>query len=357
MVMTSSVVLRLSICIATRNRWEFLQETIEYFARQMQEGVEMLILDGGSSDDTQAGLTLLTQQYHWLRHVRKENNGGLDADYDASVHAARGEYCWMFSDDDWPLTGALARVFDACRGDHDFVFVDAEVRDVAMGEVFLDRRSKLTADTIIAAGDMNTLFELAGSALSFIGSCVVRRALWLSRDCQSYYGYYFPHIAVLFQRALPASSLLIHQTLVAIRYGNATWTGKALKIWLFLWPSLIWQMPSLSAQAKSSVTPEHPWRSARMMLWQRAKGTFDYAQYGELMSKLAMTPWLRMQIVLISVLPGVLAVWLAVLALLISQRPKRYFIEELRLSQFCQSGLTKRVLDKISLSLKQAPRR
>ncbi len=332
-------VVKLSICIATRNRCQYLIETVDQFAQQMVDGVELIVIDGGSTDGTHTMMQNACSRYKWISYHRLDTNGGIDADYDKSVQLAQGKYCWLFSDDDWPLPEALQTILVACNQNHDFIFVDAQVRDVRMQEVFLERRSKLQQDQLLPPGQMDALFRLTGSALSFIGSCVIRRDVWISRDCQSYYGYYFPHIAIIFQEPLRATSLLLHTPLVAIRYGNSTWTGSAFRIWMLLWPTLIWKMDSLSDKAKASVTAQLPWHSMNMLLWQRAKGTYSLEQYKSVLSPLSMSRLMRIKVFLVGVIPGKLAVLLALIALRLSQKPRKYLTEELKLSPFCESGV------------------
>lgn len=97
----------LSICIATRNRESLLQQTLDSFIRQISGGVELVIVDGASSDGTPAMLAAYVARYPFLRYVRKEVNGGVDRDYDETVALAHGKYCWLMSDDDVPVEGLM----------------------------------------------------------------------------------------------------------------------------------------------------------------------------------------------------------------------------------------------------------
>jgi abequosyltransferase len=339
---------RLSICIATLNRCDCLAETIHKFAEQMLSGVELVVVDGGSVDLTQSMVLQAVQLYPWISYYRLSSNGGIDADYDKSVHLAKGKYCWMFSDDDWPLPGALQTVFDACSEGHDFIFVDAEVRDVKMKTILLANRSrKLSHDLVLEGHDMDALFKLTGSALSFIGSCVVSRDVWINRDCKSYYGYYFPHVAVLFQQAFLSTSLVLHKPLIAIRFGNATWSSKAFKIWMILWPELIWQMASISSEAKASVVPRQPWLNLKTLIWQRAKGTYSYQQYKIFLEPLPLSLLTKIQLILVSSIPPLITVPLAWLAIRYAGDSQRYLAEEFRMSPYCQKGIGKWMADRL----------
>jgi abequosyltransferase len=338
--------IRLSVCIATLNRCQYLMETISKFSAQMLAGVELVVVDGGSNDGTQLRMTAEAAKHPWISYHRLATNGGIDADYDLSVQLAKGQYCWMFSDDDWPLPGALHNILQACFAGHDFIFADAQVRDVDMHEIILHSRAKLTQDHVLEGHEMDALFKLTGSAMSFIGSCVIRRAVWLSRDCKSYYGSYFPHFAVIYQRPLTSTSLLLHQPLIAIRFGNATWTGSSFKIWMLLWPQLIWKMTSISDSVKLSLTPAHPWRSSRRLMWQRAKGVYAFEQYKEYLGRLPMNLLTRLKVMLISRVPGWIALIIAVVAIRLSDGSRKYLLEELKLSKFSSTGFGKWIVSR-----------
>jgi abequosyltransferase len=330
----------LSVCVASLNRCDFLMETIERFSEQMLDGVELVVIDGGSTDSTQAMMERAAKTHKWISYYRLITNGGIDADYDKSVRFAKGQHCWLFSDDDWPLPGALKVIVDACGMGHDFIFADAEVRDLNMGSVLLQKRAvEITEDRVLQGHEIDTLFKLTGSALSFIGSTIISRKLWLERDCESYFGYYFPHLAVLFQKPLSSTSLLISKPLVAIRFGNATWSSKSFKIWMILWPELIWRMPGISDTAKASVVPRHPWRSFKTLMWQRAKGAYTHQEYSELLVPFGPNLLTRLRLILVSAIPPTLAILIARVAILRAGKDERYQIEELRLSPFCQTGV------------------
>jgi abequosyltransferase len=322
----------LSVCIATLNRREYLSETLDKFAQQMCQDVEVLVLDGGSQDGTPLMMQEYAERYAWLRYVRLSKNGGIDADYDQCVRQARGQYCWLFSDDDWPLQGALDKVIDTCKGGHDFIYIDAQVLDKNMDQVLADRRVTWRGDRTIASGHTDEVFRLAGAGLSFIGSCIVRRQVWLSRDCTPYYGYYFPHIAMLFQKPLEGSACLLDYVGVAIRYGNATWSAKSFQIWALLWPELIWKLQGISAKAKQSVSAHQPWRKPLFLLWQRAKGVYNthsYTQYIEpLMTNSAHKFWIKA----LSYIPGVLVLLTMLLLLRVFRPHNKFLVAELMLS-------------------------
>jgi abequosyltransferase len=324
----------LSICIATRNRAQYLQETLEIFAEQITGEVEVVVLDGASTDDTSCLMEALAKKYSWLVSIRQKINGGLDADYDQCVRQASGKYCWLFSDDDWPLPSSVAKVLEACRGQHSFIFIDAEVRDVEMKSLILNRRANLTQDQVIQPEQQDLVFELTAKALSFIGSCVLKRELWLGCDFAHCSGYMFPHIGPLFDKKMPSSSLLIANPLIAIRYGNATWSSNSFKIWMINWPVLIWKLRGVSEGAKLKVTIQKPWLNTKIIFWQRAKGIYSANEYKLLLSSFDVDFFQKIKLRVISIIPGSLAVGIAFLAISLTTKARSFFLAELKLSRF-----------------------
>ncbi|RYD61491.1 MAG: glycosyltransferase, partial [Sphingomonadales bacterium] len=100
----------LSICIATFNRAAFIGETLQALVEQLRPGVEIVIVDGASPDDTAAAVRPFLEVAPAIRYCRESENSGVDGDYDKAVGYARGEHVWLFPDDDLPAPGAIDRV-------------------------------------------------------------------------------------------------------------------------------------------------------------------------------------------------------------------------------------------------------
>ena len=89
--------IRLSVCIPTYNFGRFIGETLESIVRQATEEVEIVVLDGGSTDNTTEVVEGFRDAFPRLRYYRQDFKGGIDRDMAKSVELARGEYCWLFS--------------------------------------------------------------------------------------------------------------------------------------------------------------------------------------------------------------------------------------------------------------------
>lgn len=102
----------LSFCIPTFNRGAFIGETLESIIRQAESNIEIIIVDGGSTDNTAKVVEDYRSRFANIYYYRQSFNAGVDRDMAASVRLAHGEYCWLMSSDDVVAPGAVARI---CR--------------------------------------------------------------------------------------------------------------------------------------------------------------------------------------------------------------------------------------------------
>lgn len=270
---------RLSICIATLNRGSFLGQTLDSILAQATDEVEVVVVDGGSVDDTGEVVRRRQERFPRLRYFRLPAPGGVDQDFDRAVQQAEGRHCWLMSDDDLVKPGALAAVLAATARGYALVVVNAEVRDAALDEVLEANRLNIDADRQYRPEDAERLFVDTAGYLSFIGGVVIDREVWRAREPRRYFGSLFIHVGVIFQSPLPGDALAIAQPLVSIRFGNALWTARTFEIWMFKWPEMVWSLPHFSDAAKRRVCPREPWRRLRTLLVNRARGAFSTAEY------------------------------------------------------------------------------
>jgi abequosyltransferase len=314
---------RLSICIPTLNRGEFIAETLGSIVPQLTPEVELVIVDGGSTDETESIVRAHAARCDRIRYVRRDaadsvpSNEGVDRDCDWAVELARGRHCWLFTDDDLIVPGAIRTVLDELAdGDPDLLVVDAEVRDQGLKQVLDERRLSVSERRDYGPDDRDAFMADAGSSLSFVGTVIIRRASWLERDRASYYGTGFIHVCVIFQPPALCHIRLLPLSLVQIRLGNAAWSGRAFELWMFQWPELIWGFEGYSEDAKAKVWRREPWRQLRSLLFHRANGSFGRPEYRKyLVHRLSRRERLPVQLLLM--LPGRLAhimtiSWLAI---------------------------------------------
>jgi len=274
----------LSICIATYNRAGYIGETLDSIIPQLDDDVELLVVDGASTDNTEDVVRRYVDVNPRIRYIRLSAKGGVDQDYDKSVQLACGEFCWLFTDDDLLKPGAVAAVKAAIKKGYDLVVVNAEVRDRELSVILQSRRIVMHDNKVYAHDEMELLFIDALDYLSFIGAVVIPRSVWLSRERESYFGTEFIHVGVIFQKPLTASALIIAEPYIIIRFGNAQWESRRFDIWMFKWPRLVWSFKDISNGAKQSVIRREPWRNVKKLINQRSEGSYNLRSYRQYFS-------------------------------------------------------------------------
>lgn len=102
--------IRLSICIPTYNFGVFISETLESIVSQATPEIEIVVVDGASTDNTFEVVTSFAKRFPRLRYHRLAKKGGIDKDMAESIAHANGDYCWIMSSDDVIRPGAIAKV-------------------------------------------------------------------------------------------------------------------------------------------------------------------------------------------------------------------------------------------------------
>lgn len=102
--------IKLSICIPTFNRANLIGQTLENIAHQKSDEIEIVIVDGASTDDTEQVVHEYQKKIPNLIYFRQAKNGGVDRDLAKTVELAKGEYCWLFSSDDLLAEHALSYI-------------------------------------------------------------------------------------------------------------------------------------------------------------------------------------------------------------------------------------------------------
>jgi len=197
--------LSLSICIPTYNFGRFIGMTLDSILPQITDKVEVLVVDGASTDDTVEVIRKRQGCFPELRYHRLVNKGGIDRDMAKSVELARGEYVWLFSADDCMVDGALNRVMEEIRLGLDlylcgFTLCDFEMRP-RMPHPILDAPDGSVYD-LGNPRERKDFFERALTTtafFSFMSSMVVRKSKWESAKMgDSFVGSCWDHVARLF---------------------------------------------------------------------------------------------------------------------------------------------------------------
>ena len=266
----------LSICIATYNRSQYIGETLDSIVSQLDKQVEVIVVDGASPDNT-SEIMRHYAKYPQIRYFRENKNHGVDRDYDKAVEYARGEYCWLFTDDDLLKPDAIQEVLLSLQTGCNLLVLNSEIKDAQLNKLL--KIKSLEADDSVAVQISDSTFQKLAFHLTFIGYVVIKRDLWLARERESYFDTAFIHVGVIFQYPPIEHVQFKSKPLLTIRYGNAMWTARGFLIWTFNWPRLIWSFKAFSDLAKEAVSSQKPYENIRMLMYQRALGAFTIKEY------------------------------------------------------------------------------
>ena len=102
-----------SVLIPTYNRAGYLRECLSGMLSQTIPPMEIIVVDDGSSDGTRAVVEGFGDPR--IRYVRQENAGKCAA-LNRALPLARGDYIWLFDDDDVALPDSIEKRLGAIEG-------------------------------------------------------------------------------------------------------------------------------------------------------------------------------------------------------------------------------------------------
>lgn len=176
----------LSICIPTYNRCHYLVETLESILLQMTPGVEIIISDNASNDETASVVSEYTKKHSNVRYSCAEKNCGPDANFLRVVSLALGEYCWLLSDDDTIKPGAISTILMEIQGNHDIYMFNETTCDNRLVPI-VDRQRLAIPDgrleyDLSKPADLVLFFErsdpVGGIPFGLISILVFKKTIW-----------------------------------------------------------------------------------------------------------------------------------------------------------------------------------
>lgn len=221
--------LRLSICIPTYNFGLFIGETLNSIIDQSHDDIEVVVLDGGSTDNTPGIVTGFQRLYPWISYHRLDKKGGIDRDMAMTVDLAKGDYCWLMSSDDVFKPGAIQRVLNEIERGHDIYLCnrtdcDRELKPVK-DRLWLSQEVEDSVFTLSTKEELTNYFNKSkslGALFSYMSSIIVRRDAWNKagydeRFTRSHYAHAFRLFSIL----LKGGTLkYIRNSLILSRSGN-----------------------------------------------------------------------------------------------------------------------------------------
>lgn len=320
----------LSICINTRNRSDLLIETINSILKFQTDDIEIIVLDGASDLVHKERLTEFFKDKQNIKYFYSERLVGIDEGYDLSVTYANGNYCWLLPDDDLIFENKIQQLLSELNNDHDLLLVNLECWTKDLSHNLKQPLFQVNENKTFNGNSGVNFWKTCGIALSYIGSIVVKKDIWLEIDKTAHYGSYFAHMLVIMNSKQIDRAYLIADPIIQYRSGNSSWTARSFEIWNFLWPKLIWENPNLTREEKEAIVPQEPWRRVRSMIKSRAMNEYNHTLYRKF-----LRPYLTMRerfaYKFTSMMPATLLNYFILTALIILKR-SRYSIYNLAIT-------------------------
>ena len=207
----------ISIILPIYNGEKYMRESIESILAQSYRNWELLIIDDGSTDNTQA----ISQEYEnrdcRIHYIKNEKNMRLPRTLNRGFSLAIGDYLTWTSDDNYYYPTAIEKMVDALKSHNkDFVFASCDIIN-ADGKVI----------EVISVND-NSPKMLVGS--NSVGACFM-----YSRKVYETIGNYDPELTLVedfdyWQRVVAKfSPICISEKLYAYRWHESALTSTMKK--------------------------------------------------------------------------------------------------------------------------------
>jgi abequosyltransferase len=194
---------KISICIPTYNRAEFLSRTIKSVLQQ-DDQVQIVVSDNGSLDGTERIMKELSDRYPQIKYKRYGENAGADRNYLRSIDLADGEFCWFLGSDDVLMPGAIQRVRHAFDSGCEVVLsnrADYDANRSFLGVTnWVDTSEKSHWDTALPRELYSYLSRVRGlgGVFSYLSTIAFKKRLWTAvRYDEQFTGTAYSHAYVL----------------------------------------------------------------------------------------------------------------------------------------------------------------
>lgn len=117
--------MKLSIIVPVYNAGAYLRKCLDSLLAQTVEDLEILLINDGSTDDSQTVIDEYRERYPALIRSRTVTNGGQGRARNFGIEMARGEYLGFVDSDDWIAPRMYEKLLDAARRENAQVAVCA----------------------------------------------------------------------------------------------------------------------------------------------------------------------------------------------------------------------------------------
>lgn len=225
---------RLSFCIPTYNRANYILETLDSIIDQAGDSIEIVICDNASTDNTEEIVRKAKLRFPNITYYRWPKNMGADLNYLKTVELAKGDFCWFLGSDDLIKKGAIEKIKQEIQEDNDIYlcseyFADKKAKPYAI-HYLLPEVIQTRVFNLSSREQLLEYFQLAQShsaLFGYLSSIIFKREKWASIAYDSTYtGTLYSHMFMLYSFIEKGCRLkYIKEPLVYWRSGNDSFGG------------------------------------------------------------------------------------------------------------------------------------
>lgn len=205
---SSTDTVKLSIVIPTLNQADTIEDTLLSILAQNYGNVEIIVMDGASSDNT---LAVLERYKPWIAHLISRNDGGQSQAINQGFRLATGDiYAWINSDD-YYLPGTFHKVVKRFHTDPHSRFAVGAGDVISKNHAFLRHVPALPMDA-------ETMLNWRNDRWVMQQSCFWKRSLWQEVGGVDESLHLLMDYDLWFRFSKLTEAALIEDTLAAMRY-------------------------------------------------------------------------------------------------------------------------------------------
>ena len=218
---------KLSVCIPTYNRGEFIGQTIQSIidAAEGIDSIEIAISDNSSTDNTREVIEHYRKKFPNITYFCWDKNMGADRNFLKVVEVASGEYCWLMGSDDRAEKNSISLIMTALEqyGKLSGITLNVRAYDPKLvSEIFSRPPTKNINDVLYNSNEK--CFSELGHYFGYISAQVVNRKLWQDvvkeNNVEEYFNAYVHVYVIAKMLEKNANWLYINTKCVGWRSGN-----------------------------------------------------------------------------------------------------------------------------------------
>ena len=219
---------KVSICIPSYNGSQTLRETLENLISQIADGVEIVICDDRSRDDTFLMAKEYEKKYPFVRAFQNEKNLGMDRNFAQAVAHATGEFVWLSGQDDIFGAGAISKFFDIVKNHPDvkLMYFNYQLLSGDLSKEVDSPPLSLESDMLFENSEQ--YFKVVNRAPSFLAATVMKREFWARTPIEIFLDTHYVQVGVWLQNCLNSKVYVVASPrFIGCRVPEDSWKYKS----------------------------------------------------------------------------------------------------------------------------------